>query len=32
VLREVEATLVDFAAEEALVHDELAARRARKIS
>jgi DNA-binding transcriptional MerR regulator len=32
VLREVEATLVDFAAEEALVQDELAARRARKIS
>ena len=32
VLREVEATLVDFAAEEAAVHDELAARRARKIS
>jgi DNA-binding transcriptional MerR regulator len=32
VLREVEATLVDFAAEEANVHDELAARRARKIS
>lgn len=32
VLREVEATLVDFAAEEAQVHDELAARRARKIS
>jgi DNA-binding transcriptional MerR regulator len=32
VLREVEATLVDFAAEEAAVQDELAARRARKIS
>ena len=32
VLREVEATLVDFAAEEANIQDELAARRARKIS
>ena len=32
VLREVEATLVDFAAEEAQVQDELALRRARKIS
>jgi DNA-binding transcriptional MerR regulator len=32
VLREVEATLVDFAAEEAQSTDELAARRARKIS
>lgn len=32
VLREVEATLVDFAAEEAILHDELSARRARKIS
>ena len=32
VLREVEATLVDFAAEEALLQDELALRRARKIS
>lgn len=32
VLREVEATLVDFAAEEAILQDELAARRARKIS
>jgi DNA-binding transcriptional MerR regulator len=32
VLREVEATLVDFAAEEAQITDELAARRARKIS
>jgi DNA-binding transcriptional MerR regulator len=32
VLREVEATLVDFAAEEAAIQDELAARRARKIS
>jgi DNA-binding transcriptional MerR regulator len=32
VLREVEATLVDFAAEEAQVTDELAARRARKVS
>jgi DNA-binding transcriptional MerR regulator len=32
VLREVESTLVDFAAEEAQIQDELAARRARKIS
>ena len=32
VLREVEATLVDFAAEEAQLQDELALRRARKIS
>lgn len=32
VLREVEATLVDFAAEEATLQDELALRRARKIS
>ena len=32
VLREVEATLVDFAAEEAQLQDELAIRRARKIS
>ena len=32
VLREVEATLVDFAAEEANAQDELALRRARKIS
>lgn len=32
VLREVEATLVDFAAEEAQLQDELAVRRARKIS
>lgn len=32
VLREVEATLVDFAAEEAVLQDELSARRARKIS
>lgn len=32
VLREVEATLVDFAAEEAILQDELSARRARKIS
>jgi DNA-binding transcriptional MerR regulator len=32
VLREVEATLVDFAAEEAIAQDELAMRRARKIS
>jgi hypothetical protein len=32
VLREVEATLVDFAAEEATAQDELALRRARKIS
>ena len=32
VLREVEATLVDFAAEEAILQDELALRRARKIS
>jgi len=32
VLREVEATLVDFAAEELQIQDELAARRARKIS
>ena len=32
VLREVEATLVDFAAEEAVLQDELALRRARKIS
>ena len=32
VLREVEATLVDFAAEEASAQDELALRRARKIS
>lgn len=32
VLREVEATLVDFAAEEANIQNELAARRARKIS
>jgi len=32
VLREVEATLVDFAAEEANSQDELALRRARKIS
>jgi len=32
VLREVEATLVDFAVEEAQITDELAARRARKIS
>jgi len=32
VLREVEATLVDFAAEELQIQDELAARRAKKIS
>jgi DNA-binding transcriptional MerR regulator len=32
VLREVEATLVDFAAEEQILQDDLAARRARKIS
>lgn len=32
VLREVEATLVDFAAEEAQLQDELALRRAKKIS
>ena len=32
VLREVEATLVDFAAEEAQLQDELAIRRARRIS
>ncbi|MEL0316863.1 MAG: MerR family transcriptional regulator, partial [Aquiluna sp.] len=32
VLLEVESTLVDFAAEEAQIQDELAARRARKIS
>jgi DNA-binding transcriptional MerR regulator len=32
VLREVEATLVDFAAEEAQLQDELALRRARRIS
>ena len=32
LVREVEATLIDFAAEEAQIQDELAARRARKIS